>query len=174
TVCILPARDGYAAISPREDRQWAAGLGGMGPPDWGRDPRFASKPDRVANWDALHALMSDWSRQHDKQWIADPAQAARVPSFPLRELTEQLVSPQLAHRRFYRPIQLGGRTVQAPGPPVGLSVTQSGRAPAPSGELPLSGIRVLDFSWVIAGPTTTRYLAAMGAEVNKVEAPGRG
>jgi crotonobetainyl-CoA:carnitine CoA-transferase CaiB-like acyl-CoA transferase len=85
TVTILPASDGYAAISPREDRQWAAWLEVMGSPEWSRDPRFATKPDRVANWDALHALMSEWSRRHTKQWIADAAQHAHVPSFPLRE-----------------------------------------------------------------------------------------
>ena len=35
-------------------------------------------------------------------------------------------------------------------------------------ELPLDGIRVVDLSWIIAGPTATRILAAMGAEVIKV------
>ena len=35
-------------------------------------------------------------------------------------------------------------------------------------ELPLHGIRVLDLSWIIAGPTATRFMAAMGAEVIKV------
>ena len=35
-------------------------------------------------------------------------------------------------------------------------------------ELPLNGIRVVDLSWIIAGPTATRFMAAMGAEVIKV------
>ena len=35
-------------------------------------------------------------------------------------------------------------------------------------KLPLDGIRVLDLSWIIAGPTATRLLAIMGAEVVKV------
>ena len=111
----------------------------MGSPEWGSDPRFATKPDRVANWDALHALMSEWSRQYDKQPIADMAQAARVPSFPLREAAEQLASAQLAHRGFWREIEIGGRAVKAPGPPFGLARLKSAESETPPPALPRIG-----------------------------------
>ncbi|RBP96078.1 regulatory Fis family protein [Cytobacillus firmus] len=41
-------------------------------------------------------------------------------------------------------------------------------------EKPLSGLKVLEMGQLIAGPFTTRMLAEFGAEVIKVEPPGKG
>lgn len=54
---------------------------------------------------------------------------------------------------------------------VATSRTQAPAVRDPS--LPLAGVRVVDFSWIVAGPQATRILADFGADVVRVEYAGR-
>ena len=191
----LPTTDGWVAISPRETGQWAQWLHLLGDPAWGSEPRFATMAERAKNYPALYELMAEWSSKRTRDEVTELCQERHIPAFPFSGPADRLGDPQLEDRGFFARLERpGGGSVLVPRPPLGLPKSDYATpTPAAAGEvgwrpraarpkpaghaaagaLPLDGVRVIDFSWVIAGPTGTRYLSLMGAEVIKIENPSR-
>ena len=131
---VLPCSDGFVAISPREDAQWARWLDMMGSPDWSDDPKFNTREARQKNADELWTLLSEWTAQRSKQDIAREGQRRRIPCFPVNTVKDLMTDPHLEDRRFFVPIpHPAAGELRYPGVPYKLSQTNlpMGSIPAP-------------------------------------------
>jgi crotonobetainyl-CoA:carnitine CoA-transferase CaiB-like acyl-CoA transferase len=119
--------------------------------------------------------------------VADARDALNMPHMAERGVWEALEQPSLKHVRvpgrfaifsatplpkLGRPPRLGEHSREV--------LLRSSRIPEagdgsrkPGTELPLNGLKVLDFAWVMAGPLATRVLADYGATVVRIESSER-
>ena len=98
---LLPCRDGYAAISPRENSQWERWVTIMGNPVWANEERFATQIGRNDNEKELWEHMSEWTKTRSKFEVARVCQEKRVPCFPVNTIEDLLADDHLNQREFF-------------------------------------------------------------------------
>jgi crotonobetainyl-CoA:carnitine CoA-transferase CaiB-like acyl-CoA transferase len=192
---IEPTRDGWVGFNTNSRQQYRDFLLLIERTDLLPDEQLASIVGRWQRMDEWNALVREWTTRHTTQEIVEKASLLRIPVAPVNDGRSVLEHEQFRARGVFvknpdgdflqprPPWRLHGETLRpfSPAPRLG---EHGGRiephvraAPArpaePGPALPLAGLRVLDATAWLAGPSATHMLATLGADVIHLEAPRR-
>lgn len=121
TIGIYPAQEGHIGIHlmPR-NFQWFANA--IGKPELLEDERFKTQMARLANNDALEAIVYEWAMTKDAASLYREGGAARVPVASVHSVADLFVSEQLKSRDFFDTVDHPVAGEHAlPGAPVRIS-----------------------------------------------------
>ncbi|MCH2169195.1 CoA transferase [Myxococcota bacterium] len=195
---VEPAADGWVGFSLITGQQWKDFSLMIEQPEMGEDENLLAAHLRFEQMDRILEAVHAWTREHSVEEVLEKAEMMRVPVAPVgngstllktdhfrarKVFTENpagFSQPRVPYRlgvgepRAFEPApRLGQHTHEARKQASGIDsapTASSNPLPAASGTpKPLEGIFVADFSAFWAGPVATSYLAALGADVVKIE-----
>jgi crotonobetainyl-CoA:carnitine CoA-transferase CaiB-like acyl-CoA transferase len=177
---IAPTADGYVGFCTITHQQWRDFLVLIEHGDRVDDEGLAHYATRNERRQEVYALIHAWTRAHTTAEIIERATLLRIPVAPIGTGATVATFEQFRDRGVYVPLP-GGADLRQPRPPFRTLRTPTATiptpprpgaghtAPEPTGTLPFAGLRVLDMTVFWAGPFVGHYLAALGADVIKLE-----
>ncbi|AMN47771.1 hypothetical protein ACG33_11815 [Steroidobacter denitrificans] len=97
---IYPTRDGKEVIITSPSQKFFPKICRALEADWDKDPRFLDVALRRANHDELDRLMSERTRQIDRDELIDRLVAADVLTAPVNDLDDIVKDPQILHNNM--------------------------------------------------------------------------
>lgn len=187
-----PTGDGrFVGITTVTTQQWQALARVIGRDDMADDRELGTMFGRFLRADEVNPALNAWTTAHTAEAIVAACVDARIPATVvgngaelsrfdhLGERNVLVAQPGESWVRPRAPFRFHGVPDRELAAPAEASDAASWPArsrdgePDAVGERPLAGVTVLDFTAFWAGPVSTAWLAAMGADVIKVEAVQR-
>jgi crotonobetainyl-CoA:carnitine CoA-transferase CaiB-like acyl-CoA transferase len=173
---VRPCKSGYVSLGIVSDEEFDRLAIAFSLLNLASDERFGSREKRMENRDPLDQELARFLLAHEADEIVALLQSNGVASAKAVDALDIRDNPQLRFRKFW--VNSGKQTGIMPGNPIPdakIFATECIELERPSigtrASLPLAGITILDFTAFWAGPSATRCLADMGADVIWVERP---
>lgn len=93
--------DHWLALEVHSDEEFAALANIIGMPELAKDPRFADMASRKENEAELDRIIEEWTRQRDRDWMANEFCRAGIAAAPSRDWRDLYADPHLHARNAF-------------------------------------------------------------------------